>query len=128
MQKKKKRVPEFQVPVSDLNIWYFSGSHRSVSDPNLKLQYPGITRTRPEYKTTRIRIRKNGYLHYPYPILAGYTRPVFTPIHLWSQKPSYVDIKKFTIKADHLKDFKRLGCLNNTKLVRLGGDNTTPLP
>jgi hypothetical protein len=62
--------------------WIFGclpGSTRSVSDPNPKLQYPGITRIRPEYKNTRIRIRKNGYLHYPYLVPDGYTRPVFTP-------------------------------------------------
>jgi hypothetical protein len=29
------------------------------------------TRIRPEYKTTRICIRKNGYLHYPYPVPDG---------------------------------------------------------
>jgi hypothetical protein len=74
MQKKKKRVP-----VSDPNIGYLPGSPRSVSDPNPKLQYPGITRIRPENKNTRICIRKNGYLHYPYPVPDGYTRPVFTP-------------------------------------------------
>jgi hypothetical protein len=45
----------------------------------ITLQYPGITRIRPEYKTTRTRIRKNGYLHYPYPVPDGYTRLVFTP-------------------------------------------------
>jgi hypothetical protein len=39
---------------------YLPGSHRSVSDPNPELQYPGITRIRPEYKNTRIRIRKMG--------------------------------------------------------------------
>jgi hypothetical protein len=58
MQKKKKRVPEFRVPVSDPNIRYLPGSTRSVSDPNPKVYYPGITRIRPEYKNTRIRIRK----------------------------------------------------------------------
>jgi hypothetical protein len=56
MQKKKKRVPEFRVPVSDPNIRVFTGYTRSVSDPNPKLHYPGITRIRPEYKNTRIRI------------------------------------------------------------------------
>jgi hypothetical protein len=39
----EKRVPEFRV---------------LVSDPNPKLQYAGITRIRPEYKNTRICIRK----------------------------------------------------------------------
>jgi hypothetical protein len=83
MQKKKKRVPEFRVPVSDPNIRVFTGYTRSVSDPNPKLHYPGITRIRPEYKNTRIRIWKNGYLHYPYPVPGGYTRPVFTPSGWW---------------------------------------------
>jgi hypothetical protein len=45
---------------------YLPGSPRSVSDPNPKLQYPGITRIRPKYKNTRIHIRKNGYLYYSY--------------------------------------------------------------
>jgi hypothetical protein len=31
---------------------YLPGSPRSVSDPNPKLQYPGITCIRPEYKNT----------------------------------------------------------------------------
>jgi hypothetical protein len=57
----------------------YPGSPRFISDPNPKLQYAGISRIRPEYKTTRIRIRKNEYLHYPYPVPDGYTRPVFTP-------------------------------------------------
>jgi hypothetical protein len=35
-------------------------SNRSVSGPYLKLHYPGITRIRPEYKNTQIRIRKMG--------------------------------------------------------------------
>jgi hypothetical protein len=47
---------------------YLPGSPRSVSDPNPKLQYPGINRIRPEYKNIWICIRKNGYLHYPYPV------------------------------------------------------------
>jgi hypothetical protein len=51
---------------------------RSVSDPNLKLQYLGITHIHTEYKNTGIRIRKNGYLHYPYLVPDRYTRPIFT--------------------------------------------------
>jgi hypothetical protein len=43
------------------------------------MYYAGITRIRLEYKNNRIRIRKNGYLHYPYPVPDGYTQPVFTP-------------------------------------------------
>jgi hypothetical protein len=39
---------------------YLPGSIGSVSDPNPKLHYPGITRIRPKYKNTRIRIRKTG--------------------------------------------------------------------
>jgi hypothetical protein len=85
MQKKKKRVPKFRVPVSDPNIRVFTGSPRSVSDPYPKLQYLGITHIRVEYKNTRIRIRKNGYLHYPYPVPDGYTRPVFTPRYLYGK-------------------------------------------
>jgi hypothetical protein len=46
------------------------------------LHYPGITRIRPEYKNTRIRIRKTGYLHYPYPVPGGYTRPAFTLVSI----------------------------------------------
>jgi hypothetical protein len=38
--------------------WYLSGSPRSVSDPNPKLNYPGIIRIYPEYKNTRICIEK----------------------------------------------------------------------
>jgi hypothetical protein len=39
---------------------YLTGSPRSISDPNPKLQYSGITRIRPEYKNTRICIQKTG--------------------------------------------------------------------
>jgi hypothetical protein len=37
---------------------YLPGSPRSVSDPNPKLNYSGITRIRPEYKNTQICIQK----------------------------------------------------------------------
>jgi hypothetical protein len=57
MQKKKKRVPEFRVPVSDPNI-------RVVLIPYPKLYYPDITCIRPEYKNTRI--RKMVLNQYPY--------------------------------------------------------------
>jgi hypothetical protein len=77
MQKKKKRVPEFRVPVSDPNIRYLPGSTRSVSDPNPKLYYPGITRIHPEYKN--ICIRKMVPNQYPYPVPVSGTQPVFTP-------------------------------------------------
>jgi hypothetical protein len=80
MQKKKKRYPNSGYPYPTRISGYLPGSTRPVSDPNLKLQYPGITRIRLEYKNTQIRIRKNGYLHYSYPVPDGYTRPVFTPI------------------------------------------------
>jgi hypothetical protein len=88
MQKKKKRVPEFRVPVSDPNsgypnptriFGYLPGSTRSVSDPNPKLYYPGITRIRPEYKNNRIRIRKMVPNQYPYSVPVSGTLPVFTP-------------------------------------------------
>jgi hypothetical protein len=52
MQKKKKNGYPYPTRISG----YLSGSSRSVSDPNMKLQYPDITRIRPEYKITRIRI------------------------------------------------------------------------
>jgi hypothetical protein len=58
MQKNKKRVPEFRVPYPTRISRYLLGSPRSVSDPNPKLQYPGITRIRPEYKNTQINIEK----------------------------------------------------------------------
>jgi hypothetical protein len=83
MQKKKKRVPEFRVPVSDPNptriFEYLPGSTRSVSDPNPKLYYPGITRIRREYKNNRIRIQKMVPNQYPYPVPVSGTLPVFTP-------------------------------------------------
>jgi hypothetical protein len=50
MQKKEKRVPNSGYPYPTRIYEYLSGSPRSVSDPNPKLQYPGITRIRPEYK------------------------------------------------------------------------------
>jgi hypothetical protein len=71
MQKKKKNgYPNFGYPYPTRIFGYLPGSIGSVSVPNPKLHYPGIT---------RIRIRKNMYLHYPYPVPGGYTRPVFTP-------------------------------------------------
>jgi hypothetical protein len=60
MQKKKKRVPEFWILVSDPNFRYLPGCTRSVSDPNSKLYYPGITRIRPEYKKYQYSYPKNG--------------------------------------------------------------------
>jgi hypothetical protein len=55
---KKKKTGTYPTRISG----YFPGSARSVSDPNLKLQYPGITRIRPEYKTTWIRIKKRVFV------------------------------------------------------------------
>jgi hypothetical protein len=79
MQKNKKRVPEFQVPYPTRISRYLLGSPRSLSDPNPKLQYPGITRIRPEYKNTQIHIEKTGIctirIRYP----TGIPRPIFTP-------------------------------------------------
>jgi hypothetical protein len=57
---------------------YLPGSTRSVSDPNLKMYYPGITCIRPEYKNTRIRIRKMVLNQYPYQVPVSGTLPVFT--------------------------------------------------
>jgi hypothetical protein len=61
----------------------YLGIYRVVLAPP-KLQYPDITRIRPEYKNTRSCIRKNGYLHYPYPVPDGYTRPIFTPTNAFA--------------------------------------------
>jgi hypothetical protein len=78
MQKKKKNgYPNSGYPYPTRISGYLPGS--IGSDPNPKLHYSGITRIRPEYKNTRIRIWKNEYLHYMYLIPGGYTRPVFTP-------------------------------------------------
>jgi hypothetical protein len=44
------------------------------------MYYPGITRIRPEYKNTRIRIRKMVPNQYPYPVAVSGTLPIFTPI------------------------------------------------
>ena len=80
MQKKKKWVPEFRVPrirpeypgiyrvvlaPYPTRIWSYNIRVLPVSVPNIKL---------PESVS-----EKNGYLHYPYPVPDGYTRPVFTP-------------------------------------------------
>jgi hypothetical protein len=57
MQKKKKRVPEFRVPVSDPG---FSGTDRVLVIPIIpvsEVQYPGNTRIRPDKQNTCIRIR-----------------------------------------------------------------------
>jgi hypothetical protein len=80
MQKKKNRYPDSRYPYPTRISGYLSGSTRFVSDPNPKMHYLGITRIRPKYKNIRIRIRKNGYLYYPYPVHDEYTRTVFTPI------------------------------------------------
>jgi hypothetical protein len=69
MQKKKKRVPEFRVPVSDPG---FSGIDRVLVIP-----YP--TRIRPDKQNTRIRIQNYVSFWYPYPIPVPGTRPVFIP-------------------------------------------------
>ena len=79
MHKKKKRVPEFRVCVSDPNIRVFTGSYFLRTRHESKAAVSGYYPICPKYKNTRIRIRKNGYLHYLYPIPDGYTRPVFTP-------------------------------------------------
>jgi hypothetical protein len=75
----KKRVPNSGYPYPTRISRYLPSSPHSLSDPNLKLHYPGITRICPEYKNTWICIRKNGYLHYLYPVPGRYTRPVFSP-------------------------------------------------
>jgi hypothetical protein len=80
MQKKTNQVP---ISVPNIRV-YLPDSSRYISDPNPKLQYPGITRIHPEYKNTRIHIRKNGYLPYLYPVPDAYIRPVFT-LHLAHQ-------------------------------------------
>jgi hypothetical protein len=58
---------------------YLPGSNRSVSDPNSKLQYPGITCIRLEYKNVWIRIEKTGICTNPYLVPDEYNRPIFTP-------------------------------------------------
>jgi hypothetical protein len=75
---------------------YLSGSSRSVPDPNPKLQYSGITRIRPEYKTTRIRIRKKRvfalsvsgtrwvYLTHFHPYYCVCFYPLLTPVFIRS--------------------------------------------
>jgi hypothetical protein len=78
-RKRKNGYPNSGYPYPTRLSGYLPGSTRSVSDPNPKLHYPGITRIRTEYKKTRIRIRKmvpNQYL-YPVPVLG--TLPVFIP-------------------------------------------------
>jgi hypothetical protein len=75
MQKKKKTGTRIPARI----FGYLPGSISFVSDPNLKLHYTGITRICPKYKNICICIRKNEYLHYPYLVPSGYTRPVFTP-------------------------------------------------
>jgi hypothetical protein len=70
MQKKKKtgtRIPGTRIRPE------YPGIYRVVFAPYLKLHYPGTTRIRPEYKNTQIRIQKNRYLHYPYPVYGRYT-------------------------------------------------------
>jgi hypothetical protein len=57
-RKRKNGYPGYPYPTRISR--YLPGSHRSVSDPNSKLQYPSITHIRPEYKNTRIRIQKTG--------------------------------------------------------------------
>ena len=79
-EKKRKRVSEHQVPVS---VSIYPGSYRVLLAPYpTRIRWPTI-RVLPvsvlDKKNTRIHIRKNGYFHYPYPLHAGYTRPVFTP-------------------------------------------------
>jgi hypothetical protein len=59
MQKKKKNgYLNFGYPYLTRISRYLTGSHRFVSDPNLKLDYLGITRICPKYKNTRIHIQK----------------------------------------------------------------------
>jgi hypothetical protein len=60
MQKKKKRVPKLRVPVSDPIIRVFTGSPLSVSDPNPKLHYPGITVSVPNIKILESVSEKTG--------------------------------------------------------------------
>jgi hypothetical protein len=93
MQKRKNEYPNSGYPYPTRISSYLSGSTRSVSDPNPKLYYPDITRIRPEYKNTRIHIRKmvpNQYSYpvpvsgtlpnqYSYPVPVSGTLPVFTP-------------------------------------------------
>jgi hypothetical protein len=69
MQKKKNGYPNSGYPYPTRIFGYLPGSTRSVSDPNPKLQYPGITCICLEYKNTRIHIRKTGIytIHIWYP-------------------------------------------------------------
>ena len=60
MQKKKNGYPNSGYPYLTRISGYLPGSSRFVSDPNPKLQYPGITRIRLECKNTSICIRKTG--------------------------------------------------------------------
>jgi hypothetical protein len=79
MQKRKNGYPNSGYPYPTRISGYLPGSTRSVSDPNPKLYYPGITRIRPEYKNNCIRIRKIFPNQYPYPVPISGTLPVFTP-------------------------------------------------
>jgi hypothetical protein len=79
MQKRKNEYPNSGYPYPTRISGYLPGSTRSVSDPNPKLYYPGITHIRPEYKNTRICIRKMVPNQYPYLVPVSGTVPVFTP-------------------------------------------------
>ena len=79
-RKRKNGYPNSGYPYPTPISGYLPGSVRSVSDPNPKLYYPGITRIRPEYKNICIRIRKMVPNQYPYPVPVSGTLPVFTPI------------------------------------------------
>jgi hypothetical protein len=79
MQKRKNGYPNSGYPYPTRISGYLPGSTCSVSDPNSKLYYPGITRIRPEYKNICICIRKMVPNQYPYPVPVSGTLPVFTP-------------------------------------------------
>jgi hypothetical protein len=78
MQKKKKWVP-IGYPYPTRIFGYLPGSHRSVSGPNPKLHYSGITRICLEYKTPESVFEKRVFTL----SVSGnrrYTLLVFTPI------------------------------------------------
>jgi hypothetical protein len=110
-RKRKNGYPNSGYPYPTRISGYLPGSTRSVSDPNPKLYYQGITRIRPEYKNTRIRIRKIVPNQYPYPVPISGTLPVFTPtrqleVHIQFALCDFKAFKALVINYLVLKDHK----------------------
>jgi hypothetical protein len=81
---------------------YLSGSPRSVSVPNLKLHYPGITCIRPEYKNTWIFIQKMSICTICIRYLVGIPNP-FSPLELGSSCGS-------TLESSSSRSRRDVGC------------------